>query len=535
MTMSGRRAAVASAALAAVILSEPVPPARALPPVASSAAARVTRRLEDRVHELQNEVREAAALFGERNGLLQSVRDQSERAEADMARLEARLAELDERRATAARRRGERVEALYRAGRLGNPRTLLSPDQALRAMRLSRYLAALAVADDGRDEDAEIERGSILLELGQAELRRSGIERQARDLEMELVADRRALAEGEARLAGAQAELAMLLGEAPADARPGGLAGLADDDLLALAGLGDGGRQARDDLHEEVLADFEVVGEGPGEAFDFPDLGEDASVAATGEDPRGSLAGVAEDAGKAELARRQAEQIAREAEEMRLAEERRKAEEARRRAEALAEADREAALRARQAADSFEDAFPVGDASARAAASAAESAVAEADRATAKIPEEGPSTASSPAAATDAAFARLKGSLKVPMRGRVIARFGQSHESGALYRGLIVRGAGGGAVTAVATGDVIFAGEFPGLGATLILSHGERYHTVYARMASVRFPVGVRVDRGTVLGAMPAGDGDLHFEMRLAGKPFDPLPWFPGGASAFGG
>lgn len=131
------------------------------------------------------------------------------------------------------------------------------------------------------------------------------------------------------------------------------------------------------------------------------------------------------------------------------------------------------------------------------------------------------------------AFETRKGQLPAPVRGSVVARFGQKHANGAVYQGVIVRTEAGAIVRAVAQGKVVFAGDFKGLGKTLIVSHGDRYHSVYARMSFLRSSMDSTVRPGQGIGRMSLHDADLHFELRNAGKSFDPLPWLAGGEAAF--
>ncbi len=126
-------------------------------------------------------------------------------------------------------------------------------------------------------------------------------------------------------------------------------------------------------------------------------------------------------------------------------------------------------------------------------------------------------------------FAAARGTLPVPVAGKVVAGYGQQHESGATYRGVIVRSASGSPIKTVADGRVIFAGSLSGLGRTVIVSHGGRYHTVYARLGSTRVHEGDRVVAGQAVGALPEDDADMHFELRDRGKAIDPVPWLASG------
>jgi len=125
-------------------------------------------------------------------------------------------------------------------------------------------------------------------------------------------------------------------------------------------------------------------------------------------------------------------------------------------------------------------------------------------------------------------FATARGSLPVPVAGKVVANYGQQHKNGATYRGVILRATHDAPIHSVAQGRVSFVGTVPGLGSTVIVSHGGRYHTVYARLGSVEVKEGDRVSGGTEVGSLPADDSDLHFELRDNGKAIDPLPWLKG-------
>lgn len=130
-------------------------------------------------------------------------------------------------------------------------------------------------------------------------------------------------------------------------------------------------------------------------------------------------------------------------------------------------------------------------------------------------------------------FGERKGALPAPVTGKVRFRFGERAERGSLVQGLVVRAEGDRRVVTVAEGEVVFAGPFPGLGNTIILNHGDRYHTVYAHLSSIAHEVGQKVQQNEVIGALAASDPMLHFELRSEGKAVDPLPWLAGGETAF--
>ncbi|HEY2773446.1 MAG TPA: peptidoglycan DD-metalloendopeptidase family protein [Candidatus Binatia bacterium] len=126
-------------------------------------------------------------------------------------------------------------------------------------------------------------------------------------------------------------------------------------------------------------------------------------------------------------------------------------------------------------------------------------------------------------------FAAARGTLAAPVAGKVVASYGQQHKSGAVYHGVILRATYDAPIKAVADGRVSFVGQVPGMGNTVIVSHGNRYHTVYARLGTVRVKDGDRVSAGTEVGALPDDDADMHFELRDKGQPIDPMPWLKAG------
>jgi septal ring factor EnvC (AmiA/AmiB activator) len=89
--------------------------------------------------------------------------------------------------------------------------------------------------------------------------------------------------------------------------------------------------------------------------------------------------------------------------------------------------------------------------------------------------------------------------LEVPVRGAVTSGFEGQGESGSRVHGLTIRGEHDQHVLAVARGEVVFSGPFPGLGNTLIINHGGRYHTVYAHLDKILREVGARVRENEVI------------------------------------
>ncbi len=131
-------------------------------------------------------------------------------------------------------------------------------------------------------------------------------------------------------------------------------------------------------------------------------------------------------------------------------------------------------------------------------------------------------------------FDSLKGELQAPIKGSLLALYGQQQDDGGpRSKGLVVKAAGDRQVATVGEGEVVFSGPFPGLGNTLIINHGGRFHSIYAHLGSIHHEVGEKVAQYEILGSLAPNDPTLHFEIRAEGKAIDPEPWFTGGYSAF--
>jgi len=129
-----------------------------------------------------------------------------------------------------------------------------------------------------------------------------------------------------------------------------------------------------------------------------------------------------------------------------------------------------------------------------------------------------------------AAFTRLQGKLRLPIRGELANQFGARRSGGGpRWKGLFIRAASGQEVRVVAAGRVVFSDWLRGFGNLLIVDHGEDYLTIYGGNESVLKAVGDEVRTGDVVATVGATGGSpesgLYFEIRRQGTPFDPLKW----------
>ena len=128
------------------------------------------------------------------------------------------------------------------------------------------------------------------------------------------------------------------------------------------------------------------------------------------------------------------------------------------------------------------------------------------------------------------AFGRLRGTLAWPVEGKLVAGFGDTRAGGVKWDGMLISAERGAPVRAVYQGRVVYADWLPGLGLLTIVDHGDGYLSLYGHNDRLYKAAGERVSSGEAIAA--AGDSggrtrpELYFEIRKAGKPVDPRPWF---------
>ncbi|MGE0746391.1 MAG: murein hydrolase activator EnvC [Rhodospirillales bacterium] len=126
----------------------------------------------------------------------------------------------------------------------------------------------------------------------------------------------------------------------------------------------------------------------------------------------------------------------------------------------------------------------------------------------------------------------------LPANGRVVQRFGEVDPEGLVARGLTIETVPEAQVIAPRAGEIVFAGAFRGFGRLLIIQHGDGYHTLLSGFSRIDSAVGSRVLAGEPVGAMSAETDDrpvLYLELRLNGRPINPLPWLTAGTSKVSG
>ena len=123
-----------------------------------------------------------------------------------------------------------------------------------------------------------------------------------------------------------------------------------------------------------------------------------------------------------------------------------------------------------------------------------------------------------------------RGQLSWPVVGRVVRRFGAGLGAGrASWDGILLEAAEGAPVRAPHAGRVVFADWVRGLGFLLVLDHGENVLSLYAYNDRLVGRKGETVDKGQLIAHAGSSGGrpqpGLYFEIRLNGKPQDPVRW----------
>jgi len=118
-----------------------------------------------------------------------------------------------------------------------------------------------------------------------------------------------------------------------------------------------------------------------------------------------------------------------------------------------------------------------------------------------------------------------------PVRGRITSPYGVRVLYGRkeFHAGIDIGGPSGTNIVAAESGRVSYAGYMRGFGNVIVLSHDGGYSTVYGHNSVNLVKKGQYVKRGSVIGKVGrtgnATGPHLHFEIRLSGKPVNPLPY----------
>jgi len=136
-----------------------------------------------------------------------------------------------------------------------------------------------------------------------------------------------------------------------------------------------------------------------------------------------------------------------------------------------------------------------------------------------------------PAPAVSLPLRPFQGSLPWPAEGVLSSPFGRQplrSPGPAVRNGIELSLPEGQPVHAVHGGTVAYADLFTGYANLVIVEHGDQNYSLYGHLSSLSVKKGDRVEAGTTVGLAgrnPAGNPSLYFELRVDGRPVDPVQW----------
>ena len=124
----------------------------------------------------------------------------------------------------------------------------------------------------------------------------------------------------------------------------------------------------------------------------------------------------------------------------------------------------------------------------------------------------------------DARFSRRK--LNLPVRGRIVVKFGEKTALGLKSDGWRIRTRGDALVTAPADGVVKFADSFRGFGRVIIMSHKNGYNTVMTNLGNIDVMLDQEVLAGEPVGRMNPDKPEMYLEVRRGNNAINPANLF---------
>ncbi len=126
-----------------------------------------------------------------------------------------------------------------------------------------------------------------------------------------------------------------------------------------------------------------------------------------------------------------------------------------------------------------------------------------------------------------------KGILALPVQGKLISKYGRQKNTDfntyTFNSGIDISAPLREVVRAACLGEVIYTGSIKGYGQIIIIDHGGRTTTLYAHLSKILIDIGDKVKKGQIIGQVGDSGGvlspRLHFEVRVEGKPTDPMNW----------
>lgn len=132
-------------------------------------------------------------------------------------------------------------------------------------------------------------------------------------------------------------------------------------------------------------------------------------------------------------------------------------------------------------------------------------------------------------------YAAGTGAMDWPLRGRITSNYGYRRHPlwGGRHRhtGVDVAAPYGEVIRAADSGTVIMSGWWDGYGKAVVIDHGKGISTVYGHMSRIYAQENNTVKKGQIIGLVGSTGYStgphLHFEVRVNGKPTNPMPYLP--------
>lgn len=127
-------------------------------------------------------------------------------------------------------------------------------------------------------------------------------------------------------------------------------------------------------------------------------------------------------------------------------------------------------------------------------------------------------------------FRSQKGNMSWPVKGKILANFGESKGVGDLrWKGIWIAAKSGTSVKAVAGGRVAYVGWMHRYGLILVLEHGKGYFSLYGHNETTTRNVGEWVSKGEAIATVGDTGGQRrsgsYLEIRNGKKPVNPKSW----------
>ena len=127
-------------------------------------------------------------------------------------------------------------------------------------------------------------------------------------------------------------------------------------------------------------------------------------------------------------------------------------------------------------------------------------------------------------------FPKMRGRLPWPLRGKILADYGDPKAGGRLqWKGLWIAADDGAIVRACARGRVAYVGWMSRYGLIVVVEHEDGYFSLYGHTGTVQVAAGDAVAAGEVLATAGSTGGyeqpGLYFEIRKGTDPVNPHDW----------